>query len=77
MSGAGGVDDQGLGIRHIGQVGEQLQTFDELLAACKTSLNPKGEDGARPLGAVLLGQRMIRAVRQAGVVNSAYLLMII
>src|SRR5262249_11556327 len=32
MGGAGGVDDQGLGVAHIGEVRDELQRIDEALA---------------------------------------------
>mgnify|MGYP003380533251 CR=1 FL=1 len=51
---------------HIGQVGKELHTLDELLAGTLTTLlaalDAEGEDGAGALRQILSRQRMIGTV---------------
>ena len=58
MGGAGGMDDQGFHVRHIGQQGEYLQMIDEPLGLRLAALDLKGEDGNAALGEILLVEGM-------------------
>ena len=56
VRGASRVDDQRLGVAHVGQVREQLDAVDEAAAGLEAALDAEGEDGAGAFGQVLAGQ---------------------
>jgi len=69
MGGRGRMDDQAFCIADIGEMGEQLDAVDHLDADLVAALDAEGEDRARSLGQVLLGECVILVVGQPGIVD--------
>ena len=67
-----GVDDERARVADVGQVRAQLDAADERLARLAPALAAEGEHRARALGQVLLRERVVRVVRQAGVAHPAH-----
>ena len=63
----GGVDGEGLGVADVGQVAEELQGFNELLASFSAAFDAKTEDGPGAFGQEFLASCAIRAAFEAGV----------
>ena len=53
VCGAGRVDDEGLGIAHIGQVREEFDVPDQLLACFQSALDAKANNGPIAVHVVL------------------------
>ena len=71
VRGGGGVDDEGLGVAHVGQVREELHVVDDLQAGVAAALDAEDDDAAE---AVLedAGRGLVaRVVLQAGVAHPA------
>lgn len=71
----GRMDDEALHIRDVGKEGEDLQIVAELLRSLAPSLNLDGEDRRAAIGEIALIQRVVRMIRQGGMVNLADLFM--
>src|SRR5690606_40820762 len=50
------VDDQGLGVTHVGQVGPDADVVDQAAAGLDPALDAEDHHGAESVGQVLLGQ---------------------
>ena len=61
------MNGEGFGIAHIGEVTEELQSFDELFAGFSPAMDAKSQDGPGAFGEVFLSNFVIRAAFQAGV----------
>ena len=71
VRGGGGVDDEGLGVTHVGQVREELHVVDDLQAGVAAALDAEDDDAAE---AVLedAGRGLVtRVVLQARVAHPA------
>ena len=66
MGGAGGVNDEGLHIRHIGKQREDFKPVDEGFGLVRAALYLEGEDGATAARKVFLIQGYGRDCRQQG-----------
>ena len=66
------VDDERARVADVGQVRAQLDAADERLARLAPALAAEREDRARALGQVLLRERVVRVVGQAGVAHPAH-----
>ena len=60
VGGGSRVDDQRLGVGHVGQQGEQVQVVDEHASRVLATLDVEGEDGAGSVREVLLVQGVVR-----------------
>ena len=63
------MNDQRACISDIGEMGEELEVFDQSQSGVIAALEAKGEDGASALGAIFAGQLMIAIPRQAGIAD--------
>src|SRR5258708_34896558 len=70
MRGAGGMNDQALGVAHVGEVPPQRQTLDEALACSSVALEIEREDRASAAWHVLLRQRVVWVVWQPSVAHT-------
>ena len=73
MGGGSRVDDQALHVSNVSQQAENLQVVNERMSFLNAALDLEGEDGSTTVGEVLLVQRMVRVIRQAGMVDLFHL----
>ena len=66
MGGAGGMDDQALGVGHVGQQAEQLQPVNEGLGLFGAAFDADGEDGTGAVGEVGLVQALLLGIGAQG-----------
>ena len=74
---AGGMENAGLGICHMGGDGGQLQILHEGFSSSTSALDTEGHDAAAALGQVLLGQIVVFVAGQAAVVDPGHLGMLV
>src|SRR3984893_17970292 len=72
MGGAGGMNDQRLGVADIGEVADQPQALDEFLAGRPAALDSEAYDRPRAARQQSPGQRMIRMGFQRRMQNPVY-----
>src|SRR5690349_196892 len=66
------MTSQRLGIAKIDQPLDQLQSIVELLARFEASLDPKGYNRASATREILLGEAVVRRIRESGVIHPIY-----
>src|SRR5919106_3301550 len=67
MRGRGRMDDQRARVADVGEMREQLARLDHAHARLVAADEPEGEHRTRAARHVALGERAVRAVRQAGI----------
>ena len=67
MGGAGGVDDEALGVADVGEVGEQAHAADEVLAGLAAAIEVEAEHGAGAAGEVLRHEPVVFRASEARV----------
>ena len=70
---AGGVEDAGAGIGHVGYDADEVEVVHELDGFLTTSFQAEGDDAAGAVGHVFLGQFVVFVAGQAGIVHPTYL----
>ena len=71
-----GMDDQALGITHIGQMGKEFQPIHQLLPGCLAALHAEYDHAACPMRQIAQCQIMRRITRQARITNPVHRRMI-
>ena len=74
---AGGVQHTGAGIGHVGDYGDEVQIVHEADGLLAATLQTKGDDATSAVGQVLLGQGVVAAGRQGGVVDPSHLVVLL
>ena len=69
MRGRGRVDGQALGVAHIGQMGEKLESLDELLPGRGAALDAEDDHGSPLAVEILLVEFMVRIIFQSGITD--------
>jgi len=77
MGSAGWVNNQGLGVTDIGEVGKEVQTVDEGNSCLTSALNFEREYSTSTFGVQVAGKRMICVVREVWVSYSGHGVMIV
>src|SRR5580704_5648983 len=72
MRGGRRMDHQALGVADIGQVREELESFDEAASSFQASADAKGENASRAAWKVALRQSAIAAGGQSGIVHPGH-----
>ena len=75
MGGGVGMNHQGFGICHIGEIGENFQLVDKLTCIRGISFDMEGKDGTCPLREIFLSQIIVRARWQTRIVDLFHLRM--
>src|SRR5689334_16678457 len=73
VGGAGGMDDEALGVADVGEMAPERERFDEALAGRTAARDVEGEDRARAARQILLREGMVRAGGEAGVAHALHL----
>ncbi len=79
VGGAGGMDDERLGVADVGEPGEELHLVDDGLARVQPALHAEGQDAAETRAGpeVALGRAVAFMVLETGIVHPSDLGMIL
>jgi hypothetical protein len=64
MGGGSRMDNQGLGIGHVGQMCKQAQAVNEFPGSFNAAFDPKGKNRAGTFFKVLFGKILVGVIRQ-------------
>src|SRR5579862_3783015 len=72
MRGGCRMDHQALGVAHIGQVREELESFDEAASSFQASADAESKNASGAARQIALRQSVIAAGWQSGIVDPRY-----